>query len=137
MAFDHAATRQAEPVLMISGDNVVLGPFHIDLAPLYQRWMIDFRLLRTLRGTEPLPMTADGAARIVESIANRTDEASYIIYERDRMIPIGTTVIAKIDDRNRTGLYGIVIGEPDARGKGLGIETTRLMLDDAFTALGL
>jgi RimJ/RimL family protein N-acetyltransferase len=30
-----------------------------------------------------------------------------------------------------------MIGEPEARGKGYGTETTRLMLDYAFTALGL
>ncbi len=42
-----------------------------------------------------------------------------------------------IDYRNRSATFGIVIGEPDARGKGCGTETTRLMLDYAFTALGL
>ena len=30
-----------------------------------------------------------------------------------------------------------VIGDPDARGRGFGTETARLMLDYAFTALGL
>jgi len=34
-------------------------------------------------------------------------------------------------------LYGIEIGESDARSRGVGTETTRLMLDFAFTALGL
>ena len=39
--------------------------------------------------------------------------------------------------RDRTCEFGILIGEPGARGKGYGTEATRLMLDYAFTALGL
>lgn len=47
-------------------------------------------------------------------------------------------MIAKIIDyHNRAGLSGIEIGEPMARGIGLGTETTTLMIDYAFTALGL
>jgi hypothetical protein len=42
-----------------------------------------------------------------------------------------------VDHRNRSATFGILIGEPECRGKGYGTETTRLMLDYAFTALGL
>jgi RimJ/RimL family protein N-acetyltransferase len=38
---------------------------------------------------------------------------------------------------HRTAELGIVIGEPDCRGKGYGTEATRLILDYAFSALGL
>ena len=34
-------------------------------------------------------------------------------------------------------MFGISIADPAARGKGYGTEATRLMLDYAFTALGL
>jgi RimJ/RimL family protein N-acetyltransferase len=42
-----------------------------------------------------------------------------------------------VDHRNRSATFGILIGEPECRGKGYGTETTRLMLDYAFTTLGL
>lgn len=124
-------------VLTIIGKKVALGPIRPDLAPEYQRWMNDFRMLRTLRGTEPLPMTEEKAAATLATIVARPDEASFTVYEREGLRPVGTTVIAKIDYRNRTAIYGIEIGEADARGKGIGTETTVLMLDYAFTALGL
>ncbi len=38
---------------------------------------------------------------------------------------------------HRTTEFGIVIGAADASGKGYGTEVARLMLDYAFTALGL
>ena len=47
------------------------------------------------------------------------------------------TEIDEINWRSRSGTYGILIGEADGRGQGYGTETTRLMLDFAFTALGL
>ncbi|HKC74227.1 MAG TPA: GNAT family protein, partial [Chloroflexota bacterium] len=39
--------------------------------------------------------------------------------------------------RNGCADFGILIGEREARGKGYGTEATRLVLDYAFTALGL
>jgi RimJ/RimL family protein N-acetyltransferase len=42
-----------------------------------------------------------------------------------------------VNDRNRTAEFVIFIGEQSARGKGYGTETARLMLDYAFTTLGL
>ena len=125
-------------VIMIEGTKVALGPVRADLTRDYQRWMNDFRMLRTLRGTEPLPMTEAGAEAVLRSFLAMRDQALFTIYEKaENMRPVGTTVIAKIDYRNRTAIYGIEIGEPTARGRGIGTETTILMLDYAFTALGL
>ena len=62
---------------------------------------------------------------------------SFVIYERATGRPIGSTELMHIDFRNGRADFGIYIGEAEARGKGYGTETTRLMLDYAFTALGL
>ena len=51
--------------------------------------------------------------------------------------PIGSAGLLKIDYRNRTAELALAIAEPDARGKGYGTETTQLVVDYAFTALGL
>jgi diamine N-acetyltransferase len=61
----------------------------------------------------------------------------FTIYERETLRPIGNTALHGLDHRNRSASFGIIIGEPEFRGRGLGTETTRLMLDYAFTALGL
>jgi len=51
--------------------------------------------------------------------------------------PIGRTGLGDIDYRDRRACFGLEIGEADYRGRGYGTETVRLMLDYAFTALGL
>jgi RimJ/RimL family protein N-acetyltransferase len=49
----------------------------------------------------------------------------------------GKAGLNHLDFRDRTGEYNLVIGEKAARGKGYGTEITRLVLDYAFTVLGL
>lgn len=62
---------------------------------------------------------------------------TFVIYDRATGRPIGTTYLDGIDLRNRTAEYGIAICEAEYRGRGYGTETTRLMLDYAFTVQAL
>lgn len=125
-----------QPILNIVGELVALGPLRRELLPLYGRWINDFGTVRKL-GLPPHPMTAEQEQGWYERVANYGDDAPFTIYERSTMRPIGNTSLAEIDHRNRSAIFGIIIGEPDARGKVYGTETTRLMLDYAFTTLGL
>ena len=82
-------------------------------------------------------MTLEEETAWYEGPATADCETGFTIYERATWRPIGNTGLHGIDFRNRTATFGILIGEADCRGKGYGTETTRLMLDYAFTALGL
>ena len=82
-------------------------------------------------------MTEEQQREWFERTAKSESDVPFTIYERSTMRPIGNTVLAEIDFRNRSAMFGILIGEPDARGKGYGAETTRLILDYAFTVVGL
>ena len=54
---------------------------------------------------------------------NNPQNAGFTIYERVTLRPIGNTGLHKIDFRNRTAEFGIMIGEKDCWGKGYGTET--------------
>ncbi len=127
---------EAGPVVNIVGERVVLGPLRRELLPLYHRWINDFRTARTLGALPPGPVTMEAEEAWFEGAAS-SGTANFTIYERSTWRPIGNTALRDIDYRNGSAMFGILIGEPDARGKGFGTETTRLMLDYAFTALGL
>ena len=124
------------PVLNIEGELVALGPLRRDLLPVYQRWINDLGTLRTL-DLPPYPMTLEKEQGWYDRVSRADSEVAFTIYERATGRPIGNTGLHEVDYRNRTASFGILIGEPECRGKGYGTETTRLMLDYAFTALGL
>ncbi|MGH2558052.1 MAG: GNAT family N-acetyltransferase [Thermomicrobiales bacterium] len=123
------------PIVNIVGELVALGPARRDLLPLYQRWVNDFQTMRNI-GIPPVPMSMESEETWYESLS-RPNEATFTIYERATWRPIGSTALHGIDHRNRSAGFGIMIGEAECRGKGYGTEVTRLMLDFAFTALGL
>jgi RimJ/RimL family protein N-acetyltransferase len=125
-----------QPILNIEGELVALGPVRRELLPLYQRWINDLGTMRML-DLPPQPMTMEKEQGWYEHVSKAEDNVSFTIYERETSRPIGNTGLDGVDHRNRTATFGIIIGEPECRGKGYGTETTRLMLDYAFTVLGL
>ncbi len=129
-------TMSEEPVMNIVGELVALGPLRRDLLPIYQRWMNDFAVVRTL-GTPPIPMTMEREEGWFERAAKAEEIFPFTIYERATGRPIGNTSLMGLDWRSRTAEFGILIGEAEGRGRGYGTEVARLILDYAFTALGL
>ena len=128
----------AAPVVNIVGERVALGPGRRDLLPLFQRWDNDFFAQRT-QGDTPKPITLDQeqAWYDQDAVGGSARAVSFIIYRRADSRPLGFAGLKEIDHRHRTAGFVIGIGEPDCRGQGYGTEATRLMLDYAFTALGL
>ncbi len=132
------ARTEEEPIINISGERVVLGPFHQGIVPLLSKWENDFEVaffsgdpLRSIpRGT-----TEGRFEQNYRDIAR--DRIEFIIYEKQTLRPIGIAELRRINYRSRTGEYGILIGEKDCWSKGYGTETTRLMLDYGFSVLGL
>jgi RimJ/RimL family protein N-acetyltransferase len=126
------------PIINILGERVALGPMRRDLIPLYQRWRNDFFVQRTF-GDLPGPVTFERREQWFEDVAASTEDQWFTIYARDGedFQPIGITDLFNIDYRFRVGQFGMLIGEASGRGRGLGTEVVRLMLDFAFTALGL
>ena len=132
-----APERAVEPaVVNIVGEKVALGPLRRDLLRDYQRWINDFQVMRT-RSRPPRPASLEEQRREYEHLAVSDDYHFFTVYDRATRRPIGDTGLMGVDWRNRTAAFAISIAEPAYRGRGYGTETARLMLDYAFTALGL
>jgi len=123
------------PILNVVGEKVALGPKRRDLIPTDTRWINDLGTLRSL-ATPPRPLTLVAETRWFDEVV-AGDDYHFDIYELAGMRPIGACDLRDVDGRNRVATMGMLIGEADARGKGYGTEATRLLLDVAFTVLGL
>lgn len=129
----------SRPVVNVVGEHVALGPLRHDLIETYHRWFNDFRTLRTT-GAPPVPQTLETIEALYEAISTPAHDphgVSFTIYRASDWAPIGSTRLLDVDFHHGTAEFVIFIGEPSERGKGYGTEATCLMLDCAFTALGL
>jgi diamine N-acetyltransferase len=133
---DGTRATQESPIITITGERVALGPLHRGMIPAIARWLGDFRVQRTFGGV-PRAVTIEQATTIYERWTTSQNDYWFAIYERESGRVIGHTDLFEVDQRARTCTFGILIGEEDARGRGYGSEVARLMLDYAFTALGL
>ncbi|MGH2617896.1 MAG: GNAT family N-acetyltransferase [Thermomicrobiales bacterium] len=127
---------QEPPIANIVGDRVALGPICRELLPVYTRWRNDFIVARTLDYL-PGPFTAEEREAWYARSSLDADTVRFTVYERSPWRAIGLTNLHDIDFREGTAGFGLMIGEADARGQGYGTEATRLVLDYAFTVLGL
>ena len=128
---------EVPPLVNIVGEKITLGPLRKDLFPIYLRWYNDLHMLRALGGI-PQPLTQEQQEQWYErAILGSKTSIIFAIFEQGTGRPVGQSGLYGIDYRNRTAEFAIAIGEPTARGKGYGTEATQLMLDYAFTALGL
>ncbi len=124
-------------IINITGSLVALGPLSKDMLPLITRWINDFGAQQRVGIPIPGPMTHEAEEQWYESVSTGSDRCTFAIRECETMNPIGSTALHGIDLRNRGATFGIMIGDPSARGKGYGTEATSLMLDYAFSMLGL
>ena len=127
--------RDDRPPITIEGNLIALGPLRRDLIPTYHRWNNDVATSRTF--ALPLPTTLEQEEALYAELTAASDQVFFTIYARDSWQAVGTTYLTDIDHRHRRAEFGILIGEAIWRGKGYGTETASLMLDFAFTALGL
>jgi RimJ/RimL family protein N-acetyltransferase len=125
-----------EPIINLMGEKVALGPLRRDLLPLYQRWVNDFEVTRTL-SIPGGPLTLEAEEAWYDGASKSHNIVSFTIYERVTLRPIGTTGLMGLDHANRTAEFGILIGEKDCWGKGYGTETARLVLGYGFTIRSL
>ena len=126
------------PIINLRGPHVGLGPLHEDLLPLLLRWDNDFATI-DLGGGDMHPHSRGAVAASWEPLikGEREDWVGFALYELATSRPIGHANVRDFTNPRRTAEFGITIGDLDCRGKGYGTEATILLLDYAFTVLGV
>lgn len=127
-----------KPILNMIGEKIALGPIEKSMASDFVRWENDFAV--TIMSGDPLrPLSRAQMEERFARASREEDPASveFAIYERATLRCIGNTGLRHINRTHRIAEYSILIGEKDCWGKGYGTETTILILDYAFTVLGL
>jgi RimJ/RimL family protein N-acetyltransferase len=119
------------------GSLVVLRPLErTDLNERYRHWLNDPEITRyTETGT--FPTTAEDLENYYRSVAGSRNDVMLAIVDRHSGRHIGNVKLGPIHWIHRTATLGILIGEKEFWGKGVGLEATRLMVDYGFQCLNL
>ncbi len=126
------------PVVTLAGARVALGPLARVLLPRYQAWTNDVAT-QAWAGypVRPESWTAERTGQWYERAATDAQNLWFTAYETAVWRAVGFAVLRDVDPRHRTAEFGLTIGDPAVRGQGYVGEAVALLLDLAFTGLGL
>ena len=122
---------------MIRGERLYLRAVERDDLQRCHDWMNDESLRSTL--AQRYPMSLAQEADWIERTSRGQDVSrmtfAICLFDGDRHI--GNCGLEAIERDNGVATFGILIGEADCRGKGLGEEATRTLCRFAFDEMGL
>lgn len=121
---------------ILTGEQVVLRRHVPSNLRAFQRWYADPDVARLTRYQDS-PMRPEEIERFFAARALGSDSLAMAIHRRHDDQLIGTCALSQLDADNGSALFHITIGEKDSWGRGFGTEATRLMIDHAFSGLGL
>jgi len=122
---------------MLIGENIILRPVEKEDLELFNIWRnnIDIKNQALMH---PFPVTKeldeDWFNYTANDKSNRT--VFFTIQDKDKKV-LGYTFLNAINWINRNCYFGIIIGDKDQRGKGIGKATLELIIDYAFHKLNL
>lgn len=103
--------------------------------PLLQRWFNDPQTRAHLERYKPISEITE--RKFIEKAADPAHGVTLgIVLKRGGRL-IGACGLRNVRWKDRTAEFGITIGEPSLRGRGLGTEATRLIVQFAFETLNL
>lgn len=122
---------------MIPGEGVRLRSIERTDIPTFLRWMNDPEVRENLLLFKPVSSMDE--ERWVDSLRDRTNELVLAVEAEidGTWIHVGNVGLHDMDTKNRTAELGIVLGEKEHWGKGLGPSACRTMVRFAFDEMNL
>ena len=115
--------------------NVYLRPITIDDTELIVSWRNKESVRKNF--IYQAPFSIEGHMNWMHNVIETGKAVQMMICRIDNDNPIGSVYIRDIDDLHKKGEFGIFIGDDEARGKGVGTATAKLMVSYAFNQLSL
>lgn len=122
-----------ENVVFIQGEQIDLVVKNIEHIKIYHKWVND-PIVRTYVGVE-FPETLEVIKK--EWFSDIRDEKNIWleIWHKENQIPVGLVGFFQISNLHRRAELGIIIGESEYWGKGIGTEAINLIINYGFNTL--
>jgi RimJ/RimL family protein N-acetyltransferase len=122
---------------MWRGDKVELGPIQREYLPKYVEWLNDWEVSRFLVPGIPFLLNLEDETDWFEQRRKDKNSMVFAILALPERQLIGNCGLHNLDWKNRSAVFGIIIGEKTFWNKGYGTDATRTLLRFAFEQLGL
>ncbi|MFX1589162.1 MAG: GNAT family N-acetyltransferase [Promethearchaeota archaeon] len=125
-------------IIMLKGEHVSLKPLEKKHIDQFLKWFNDPEITQYLLMYRPLTRMEE--EDWFNDLKNRESDVyfSIVIENKDGSEKlIGNCAIRGINNKDRVGNFGIVIGEKEFQGKGYGTEAMKLLVDYGFNTLNL
>ncbi len=120
------------------GETIMLREYQIEDFTEIRKWVNDPEATEYLSDIFLFPHTTGQTERFLKEIIDgRSASKGFVIADRKTEAYLGQIDLVKIDWKNRVGTLGIIVGAPENRGRGIGTEAIRLLLEFAFQRLNL
>lgn len=121
---------------MLSSDRIKLRPVELEDAEMLRRWR--FSETNYAYFYEFVPACKVQNQQWLENTLKKSSEINFIIFDNNECRDIGMISLLDIDMRNQKCEMGrVLIADENFRGKGLGGETIRVLLNYAFNHLNM
>ena len=119
----------------LAGDHVYLRALERGDAATILPWINDRQVIGNLTIFRPMSLAAEEA--FIDAVNRSDTDIVFGVCDRASDRLMGVAGLQRIDQKNRHAMFGIFIGEARNRGRGLGTETTALIVAYAFDTLNL
>ena len=119
----------------IIGDRIYLRELSVsDATEKYCSWLNDPEVNKYL---ETRKATIEDLKNYIQQRVDDPNSLFWGVFDKDSNAHIGNVKLEPIDRQKKKAVFGILIGNKDYWGKGIGTEATRLVVDHAFNSMGL
>lgn len=126
-----------EKTAFAEGSLVLLRPLErADLNERYLSWLNDPEVTRYME-TGTFPTSSEDLENYYRSLSGSKNDVILAIADKDSGRHIGNVKLGPIHWVHRSATFGILIGEKEFWGKGVGLEATRLTVEYGFYRLNL
>jgi RimJ/RimL family protein N-acetyltransferase len=122
---------------MYCGEKIRLGAVQREYLPKYVDWLNDWQVARFLMPGIAAPLNLEDETAWFENRGKSKDDFVFAILTLAENKLIGNCGLHNINYKNRSGTFGIFIGDKECWGRGYGTDATRTLLHFAFEELGL
>lgn len=122
---------------MFRGENVQLAAVRREYLAQYVEWLNDWEVSQYLMPGTVVPFSLEDENEWFEHQRKEGGSFVFAILALPDLKLIGNCGLHRVDMKNRSGVFGIFIGDKTYWNKGYGTDATRSLLRFAFEELGL